>query len=369
MARALESSRLPGAVVVVGQQSGVVFRRAYGQRAILPAREEMTPDTIFDLASVTKPLVAGTLAQWLIEQGQLKLDDRVASHLPEFGVRGKSDVTVEQLLLHTGGLPPTNSLKDYFDGPARARSRALGSWLEALPGRRFLYSDVGYVALGALIERVSGEPLDALAERVLWKPLGMVDTTYCRKRCTSPRLAPTDLAYGRKSSPIRGEVHDPRAYLLGGVAGNAGLFSTGDDLARFARLMLGQGELDGVRLLSQSVVREFTRPRAMPGPLVDARRALGWDVSSGHSGTRGGELSRQAYGHSGYTGTSLWIDPELDLFIVFLSNRNHPYGTGKTIALQRHVADAAARALRQATVAQPTPPLHPEARAAQPTGS
>lgn len=341
---AIRAGRTPGAVVIAGRSDGILFRHAWGRRSIVPERQPMTLDTIFDLASLTKPLVTGTLAAWLVEQGKLDLNERAVTYLPEFGAREKTRVSVEQLLLHTSGLPPTNSLRDYKSGADRAKALALGGYLEAYPGRRFMYSDLGYITLGMLIERVTGEPLEVTAERVIWKPLGMLDTRYCRKRCTDPRIAPTELATGWKTSPIRGEVADPRAYRLGGVAGNAGVFSTADDMARFARMLLRGGELDGRRVLSEATVASLTLPRAVPG----GRRALGWDVSSGYSAPRGHELSDKAYGHGGYTGTSLWIDPELDLFVLFLSNRNHPFGTGKVTDLQGEVADAFVRALRAA---------------------
>jgi CubicO group peptidase (beta-lactamase class C family) len=340
--RAIRAGRTPGAVVVVGRRSGVVFRRAYGRRAILPEREDMTLDTVFDLASLTKPLVVGTLVQWLIEHGRLNVREPAVKYLPEFGVREKYLVTVEQLLLHTSGLPPTNTLRDYWQGPERARSLALGGYLYKYPGREFIYSDIGYIALGELIENVTGERLDQTAERVIWKPLGMHDTRYCPALCDDPRIAPTELNYGWAKNPIRGQPSDTRVFRLGGVAGNAGVFSSADDVARFARMVLGEGELDGVRVLAPERARDMIQPRAVP----QARRTLGWDVSSGFSSGRGRELSEQAVGHGGYTGTSLWIDPAQGLFVVFLSNRNHPFSTGRVTDLQGRVTDAAVRALR-----------------------
>lgn len=343
--QAVRDGKTPGAVVVVGRHDRVLHRRAYGDRAVLPARQAMTMDTIFDLASLTKPLVTGTLAAWLIERGDLQLSDRVSQYLPRFAGHGKEDITVEQLLLHTSGLPPSNPLREYRHGRDQARARAVGSVLEAYPGRRFIYSDVGYIVLGTLIERVSGESLDTLARRVIWNPLGMKDTRYCRRLCESPRIAPTELAAGRHASPIRGEVQDPRAYALGGVAGHAGLFSTGDDLSRFAQMLLGQGELEGKRILSSDAVSHFTEPRTLPGGGV---RSLGWDVLSHYSKARGESLSERAFGHGGYTGTSLWVDPELDLFVLVLSNRNHPFGTGNVLHLQGTIADAAVHAVQRA---------------------
>jgi CubicO group peptidase (beta-lactamase class C family) len=360
MERALQSRKTPGAVVIAGRRRGVVFRRAYGHRALVPERLPMTLDTVFDLASLSKPIVVGTLVQWLIEQDKLKLDDSVASQLPEFSARGKQSLTVEQLLLHTSGLPPTNSLRDYRGSRQRARELVLGGYPEALPGRRFIYSDVGFIALGEMIQRMLGEPLDQTAQRVIFSSLGMADTRYCRSMCEGDQIAPTELNWGWSRSPIRGEVNDPRAYRLGGVAGNAGVFSTGDDLARFARMLLAGGELDGKRILSQESVARFTRPHAVPG----ATRALGWDVSSSFSTPRGRRLSERAFGHGGSTGTSLWIDPELDLFVIVLTNRNHPYGRGRVLELQGAIADAVVEALNPSGA-----PLDPEAEAESPSAA
>jgi CubicO group peptidase (beta-lactamase class C family) len=341
LAKAIRAGRTPGAVVLVGRRQGVIFRRAYGHRAIIPVREEMTVDTIFDVASLTKPMVVAPLVQWLLEGGRLALRDPAVRYLPEFAARDKQTVTIEQLLLHTSGLPPTNSLNDFKLGAERARALTLGGWLYKYPGREFIYSDIGFIALGELIENVAGERLDQLAEHVLWTPLGMSDTRYCPTPCADPRVAPTELNYGWAKNPIRGEPSDTRAHRLGGVAGHAGVFSTGDDIARYARMVLGEGELDGARVLSAERVRDMLEPRPVP----KAKRALGWDVSSGFSSGRGRELSERAVGHSGYTGTSLWVDPVLDLFVIFLSNRNHPFSTGKVTDLQGQVTDLAVRAL------------------------
>jgi CubicO group peptidase (beta-lactamase class C family) len=348
LAKAIRGGRTPGAVVIAGGRNGVEFRRAYGRRAILPEREAMTSDTIFDLASLTKPLVVGTLVQWLIENQRLRLADHAVQYLPEFAVRDKQLVTIEQLLLHTSGLPPSNSLNDFKHGPEKARALTLGGWLYKYSGREFIYSDIGYIALGELIENITGERLDQTAERVIWRPLGMRDTRYCPTLCEDPRIAPTELNYGWAKNPIRGEPSDTRVFRLGGVAGNAGLFSSADDLARYARMLLNGGELDQQRVLSQHAVHEMLLSRAVP----KARRALGWDVSSGFSSGRGHLLSDQAVGHSGYTGTSIWIDPVKDLFIIFLSNRNHPFSTGKVTDLQGQIADFVVRALRPAPEAE-----------------
>ncbi|HWO07913.1 MAG TPA: serine hydrolase domain-containing protein, partial [Polyangiaceae bacterium] len=297
VAQALDERRMPGAVVVVGRKSGVLFRRAYGQRALLPAPAPMTESTIFDLASLTKPIVTGSLIQWLVEGGRLSLGDPVAKYLPAFAAHGKDAVTVRQLLEHVGGLPIVNPLQDYRDGPERALERVLDQKLENAPGQAYLYGDLSYIVLGALVERVSGERLDALAQRVLFEPLGMRDTGYLPARSELERIAPTEVADERPIPLIHGDVHDPRAWLLGGVAGNAGVFTTGDDIARFARMLLGEGELDGVRVLSRASVQELTRPQHVPG----AVRTPGWDVVSPYSKARGHYLSPRAFGHGGYT--------------------------------------------------------------------
>jgi len=332
---------MPGAVVIVGTSSGVAFRRAYGKRALLPEPAPMTETTIFDLASLTKPIVTASLVQSLAERGLLDLDDPVSRYLPAFAAHGKAGVTIRQLLEHTGGLPIVNPLKDYRDGPERAYERVLDLKLENAPGHSYLYGDSSYIVLGALVERVANEPLNELAQRVLFAPLGMRDTGYRPARAELGRIAPTEVADERPIPLIHGEVHDPRAWLLGGVAGNAGLFSTADDVARFARMLLGEGQLDGVRVLSRASVQDLTRPEHVPG----AVRTPGWDVTSSYSKARGRYLSPGAFGHGGYTGTSLWIDPQLDLFVVFLSNRVHPKPEKSVIALEGDIADAAVQAL------------------------
>ncbi|MEY4546970.1 MAG: hypothetical protein RL685_3165, partial [Pseudomonadota bacterium] len=254
---ALAERKMPGCVIVIGRQSGVLFHRAYGQRALVPAPAPMTEDTIFDIASLTKAMVTATLLQKLIEQRQLRLDDRVARHLPEFAANGKGEVTVRQLLLHTAGLPIVNPLSDYAAGPAAGLARVFEQKLEAAPGQKYVYGDLGYITLGALLERVTGERLDQLARREIFEPLGMWETGYLPPISQRFRIAPTEIAQERPIPLIHGEAHDPRAWLLGGVAGNAGVFATADDVARFARMMLGEGVLDGVRILSRASVQEL----------------------------------------------------------------------------------------------------------------
>lgn len=342
VSEALAKGKAPGAVVVVGRSNGIVFQRAYGHRAVFPKKKPMKLDTVFDLASLTKPIVTATLIQALADRGKLDIDDPVRHHLPEFNGKGKGPLTIRQLLLHTSGLPVSNSLNDYRKGKKGALNKIYNGFLQATPDREFLYSDVGYIVLGELIERVSGSPVDQLARELLFAPMQMTDTGYRPDPALLDRIAPTSHDYNRPTPLIHGVVHDPRAYRMGGVAGHAGLFATGPDLAKYARMLLAEGELNGERVLSRLAVQELTRPHWLPGNAV---RTLGWDVKSKYSRARSALWGPRAYGHGGYTGTSLWLDPDKDLFVLFLSNRVHPFGHGKVLRLQAAIADAAVQAL------------------------
>ncbi|NNJ27627.1 serine hydrolase domain-containing protein [Alienimonas chondri] len=324
VAEGIEDGEMPGCVVLVGRRDGVVWRKAYDDRAIEPQREPMTLDTRFDLASLTKPIATACSVMHLAERGKLDLDAPVADRLPAFGANGKGTITPTRLLTHTGGLIADNALSDYADGPDAAWTAICELEPRAVPGERFTYSDVGFIVLGKLVEEASGVPLNEYAAQHLFAPLGMTRTGFVPDKSVHGETAPTERRDGRW---LRGEVHDPRAAALDGVAGHAGLFATADDLGRFARMLLGEGRLTdegAVRLLKPETVRRMTAPRSVPGGL----RTLGWDNRSAYSGNRGDLFSDAAFGHGGFTGTGLWIDPERDLFVVFLSNRLHPDGRG-----------------------------------------
>ena len=342
---ALARNDCPGAVVLVVHRDKVVFRKAYGKRAVRPAPEPMTADTVFDLASLTKPTATGTSIMLLIEQGKLGLEDPVSKHWPAFG---KSDVTVAHLLLHTSGLTADNALADYADGRDKALERVAALKLEAPPGSRFRYSDVGFIVLGELVEKLGGLPVDQYAKKHVFDPLKMTDTGYRPAERVLPRVAPTGL---RDKLTIRGEVHDPRAYKMGGVAGHAGLFGTAIDLSRYARMLLRGGELDGARVLKADTVKLFTAPRDVPpgmgkdGP-VKQQRSYGWDVDTSYSGPRGDAFRRgEGFGHTGFTGTSLWVDPRSQAAVVILTSRVHPDDKGNVVRLRREVANAVAAAV------------------------
>jgi CubicO group peptidase (beta-lactamase class C family) len=282
----------------------------------------MTVDTVFDVASLTKPVATATSVMILIEEGKLLLSDPVVRFIPEFAAGGgdRAKVTIEHLLTHRAGFPPDDPLELYNGTPAEIFARKYQQPLASAPGARFVYSDVGYEVLGEVIRRVSGEPLDRFAEDHVFRPLGMTDTTFLplRRRLSASRIAPTEK---RGDHWMRGEVHDPRAYAVGGVAGHAGLFSTAADLAKFCRMILDGGRLGRARILSPAAVEAMTRPRFYGDGDI---RGLGWDIATGYSSNRGALFPPGSFGHTGFTGTSLWIDEAKDLYVAFLTNRVHP---------------------------------------------
>ncbi len=337
---AVAARKLPGGVLWVERQ-GAVYRRAYGQRAVVPQAEAMTEDTIFDGASLTKVMAGTPAVMLLVERGQVGLDDPVVRYVPEFGVHGKERITVRQLLTHTSGLRPDISLRPEWTGYEAAVQLSCAEKLQAAPGERVIYSDTGLILAGEIVRRVSGRPLDEFVRREIYEPLGMRDTGFNPAREVWGRVAPTEVEQG---VPVRGVVHDPRARRMGGVAGHAGLFFTAADVARFARMMLGGGQVDGVRVFRPETVALMTSVQTPAG--VGARRGLGWDIDSSYSGPRGKVFPLGSYGHTGWTGTSLWIDPFSQTFVIFLSNRNHPDESGAVGPLRARLGTLAAEAVR-----------------------
>ncbi|HWO29804.1 MAG TPA: serine hydrolase [Candidatus Acidoferrum sp.] len=335
--QAIHDGNIPGAVLVVGHNGQVIYRKAYGNRALEPRREPMMLETIFDLASLTKVVATTTAVMKLVEQGKIRLNDPVAKYLPEFGQNGKEDITVRQLLTHYSGLEPDLDLKTIWEGKETAYQMAFGEAPEAPPGSRFSYSDVNFIVLGALVERVSGETLDKYCERRIFAPLKMMHTRFTPPAALRPKIAPTQ--YDENEHMLRGVVHDPTARRMGGVAGHAGLFSTADDLAKFSQALLNGG--GGV--LSALSVEKMTRPEQPPSAPV--LRGFGWDIDSPFSSNRGDLLPVGSYGHTGFTGTSMWIDPTTQTYIIVLTNAVHPRGKENAIALRSKVATAVAAAL------------------------
>lgn len=338
---AVDAGAAPGAVALIGRGDELLAASCVGARALEPQREVLEPDTLFDLASLTKPIATATSVLKLVERDAVDLDAPLARYLPEFARNGKQSITVEQLLRHCGGLIADNALSDYAEGPARAWEQICALAPAHAPGSTFEYSDVGYIALGLLVERVSGEALDVFARREVFEPAGMLATTFRPAAELHERCAPTQK---RGESWMRGEVHDPRALALGGVAGHAGLFSTAHDVARWCRMLLGGGAIDGRRVLSQASARALLEPRWLVGGR--GGRTLGLDCDTAYSSPRGELFPRGvSVGHTGFTGTSLWLDPSSRGWCVLLTSRLHPAGEGDVRELRRRFGTLAARAI------------------------
>ena len=333
---AIDDHRMPGAVLWL-EHHGAVYHKAYGQRAIDPAEEPMTEDTIFDAASLTKVMATTPSIMLLVQRGQIDLDARVQHYIEEFGRFGKDGITVRHLLTHTSGLRPGLSRRP--EGAESAIVIACQEVTTNVPGTVFIYSDINFILLGEVVRRVSGWPLEKFVVDEIYRPLKMRDTRYLPFRVDKPRVAPTER---EGTNMLRGVVHDPTARRMGGVAGHAGVFTTAADAARFARMMLNEGELDGVRLFKPETVAKMTSIQSSPN--VAGRRGFGWDIDTGYS--RRGELfPLGSYGHTGFTGTAIWIDPYSETFWVLMSNRVHPDGKGNVLTLQKTVSTLAGEAV------------------------
>ncbi len=335
--QAIADGNIPGAVLVVGHNGTVIYRKAYGSRALEPRREPMTLDTVFDLASLTKVIATTTAVMQLVEQGKVRMNDPVAKYLSEFAQNGKEDITVRQLLTHYSGLEPDLDLKTPWEGKETAYRMAFAETPAQAPGSGFTYSDINFIVLGALVERVSGETLDAYTAKHIFAPLKMTRTRFVPPATWRLKIAPTQ--YDENEHMLRGVVHDPTARRMGGVAGHAGLFSTADDLAKFAQALLNGGG----GILSAVAVEKMTSPEQPPeAPVL---RGFGWDIDSPFSSNRGDLLPVGSFGHTGFTGTSMWIDPTTQTYIILLTNAVHPRGKGNAIALRSKVATEVAAAL------------------------
>jgi uncharacterized protein YbbC (DUF1343 family)/CubicO group peptidase (beta-lactamase class C family) len=336
----ISSNRLPGGVLWF-ERNGAIYHKAYGQRAVVPRKEQMTEDTIFDAASLTKVLATAPSIMLLIERGKIELDAPLVRYLPEFKSNGKDAITIRNLLTHTSGLPSGLPRDQPWQGYAKGIEIASEQPLTAPVGTIFHYSDINFIILGEVVRRVSGMLLSEFAQREFYTPLKMVDTSFLPPASKLDRIAPTEKQGDRV---LRGVVHDPTSRKMGSVAGHAGVFTTAADLARFARFMLNKGELEGVRILKPETVRLMTSVQSPPA--VAARRALGWDIDSPYAGPRGKIFPIGSYGHTGWTGTSIWIDPFSRTFLILLSNRNHPDESGNVIGLRSHLGTIAAEAVR-----------------------
>ena len=322
---------------MVGHHGRVIYRKAFGERSLEPARQPMNVDTIFDLASLTKVVATTTAVMQLVEQGRIRLNDPVVKYIPEFGQNGKEDIAVRDLLTHYSGLPPGLDLSHPWNGRDTGYSMAFAATPIAPPETRFIYSDVGFIVLGALVERVSGKPLDEYCEQNIFSPLKMTRTHFRPPADWLSEIAPTQ--YDENRHMLHGVVHDPTVRRMAGVAGEAGLFSRADDLAKFAQALL-----DGAVILSPLSIEKMTTPQQPPN--APTLHGFGWDIDTPFSSNRGEFFPVGSFGHTGFTGTSLWIDPTTRTYIILLTNAVHPDGKGSAISLRSKVATAVAVELK-----------------------
>jgi uncharacterized protein YbbC (DUF1343 family)/CubicO group peptidase (beta-lactamase class C family) len=335
--QAIREDKIPGAVLIVGHNGEIVHRKAYGRRAVVPRPEAMTADTIFDIASLTKVVATTSSVMRLFEDGKLRLNDRVTDYLPEFQ-NGKSEITIRNLMTHFSGLRPDLDLKPAWSGYETGIRMALRDPPAAAPGARFVYSDINFILLGEIVRRLSGETLAVFARKNIFEPLGMTDTMFQPPASLRERIAPTE-------GSLRGVVHDPTARSMGGIAGDAGVFSTADDLARFCGMLLRAKRpiSGGGPIFSPLTIEKFTTPQSPPDqPIL---RGLGWDIDSPYSSNRGELFPVGSFGHTGFTGTSVWIDPVSQTYVILLASSVHPARRPPINSLRSRVATIVAASL------------------------
>ncbi|MFN2393280.1 MAG: exo-beta-N-acetylmuramidase NamZ domain-containing protein [Pyrinomonadaceae bacterium] len=372
----IADKKLPGAVVIVGHKGKIVYRKAYGNRSLVPTVEKMTVDTIFDVASLTKPIATATSIMILVERGQLRLNDTIGKFIPEIEDENAKRVTIQQLLTHVSGYRPDFDLGEKWTGRQGMLQALYKEKLRQPAGTRFVYSDIGFIVLGEIIGRVNQNDLSSFARINTFSPLQMKNSEFTptfrisgitndqtfSERKLIPQIAPTENIKGQNSylgskfegdektgnQILRGQVHDPTAFRMNGIAGHAGLFSTADDLARYCQMLLNGGSLDGKRILSAQTIARMTAPIVVSEE--GATRGLGWDMNTSFSSNRGELFPLGSFGHTGFTGTSVWIDRVSQTFVVFLSNRVHPDGKGDVTPLRARVATVVASAIEDTPI-------------------
>ena len=346
--KAITDSIIPGAVLLVARNNKIVYRKAYGYRELVPAKRKMEINTIFDMASVTKPVATATSAMILLERGQLRLKDRVSDFLPQFKHKNRfgKPIRIIHLLTHTSGLPPYAPVKELKEKYGSPNPDSLIAYigrlpLEHEPGTYFKYSCLNFITLQNIIQTITGQTLKAFSEQNIFKPLGMHDTFFLPPKNKIKRCAATEMQ--PDGTVLLGVVHDPLARVMnGGISGNAGLFSTADDLAIFSAMMLNDGTWHGKRIMSKRTVEKMI---SIPKGFEPFGRALGWDVSSDYNSNIGDLFGNRAYGHTGYTGTSITIDPQSKTVIILLTNRVHPHDTGSVVRLRGQIANIVASSI------------------------
>ena len=341
--KAVQEGKTPGAVAAIGQAGNTVWKGVFGHRALVPQQEPMTWATLFDMASLTKVLITAPAIMQLYERGLVRLDAPVSTYLPAFATNGKQAITVRLLLTHYSGLAPDLDLSTPWHGKEAAVQRVMDARPAHPSGEQFVYSDINFITLGLIVEKLSGLPLDIYATRNILQPLGLSRTFFLPDSALHDSIAPTQ--YDEQNQMLRGVVHDPTTRRMDGVAGHAGLFSCADDMLTYAHALLARraGLPSAFPLRPETLVLMSTPQQ--PAGKSDLR-GLGWDIATHYSSPRGEHFPASSFGHTGFTGTSLWLVPEKETFVLILTNRVHPDGKGNVIALRKDIATAAALALQ-----------------------
>jgi serine-type D-Ala-D-Ala carboxypeptidase len=335
----IERNNFSGAVISVGSKEGIFYRKAFGLKSVLPEKADMTVETIFDLASLTKVIATATSIMILLESGLVDIDAPVVHYLPEFGLKGKDKITVKQLLLHSSGLSADIDVKSHRFTSEEMFQKINNLDLEFYPGEKFVYSDIGYIILGELIQRVSGYNMHDFSQQNIFKKLEMLHTTFNPSENMKEQVAPTEM---RDGTMLQGKVHDPKSSFLGGISGHAGLFSTVKDLEIFCTVILNKGTCKGVQILKPEIVKNMIAPQAIG---MDDFRSLGWDVKTRYSWFFKEFFPFGTIGHLGFTGTSILIDVQREIFFIILTNRVHPDGKGNVADLRKNVSEVIAKCL------------------------
>ena len=334
VAKEIDSGNIPGAVVLVGQRDRILYWKAFGSEVIEPYNEPMTKHTIFDMASVTKPVATATSIMILADRGRLNLNDHVSVYLPAFGCEGKEEAQIRHLLTHTSGLPPYTNAKNLETQYGRPCADAVIEKICSLsaaspPGEQFRYSCLGYITLAQIVKIVSGQDINEFSRESIFRPLGMRHTTFNPPASWQKNIAATQI---ENDHLLRGSVHDPLAQLRDGLGGNAGLFSSAPDLAVYCRMLLNEGKLNRRTILSPEAVRQMTTVQSHG-------RAFGFDISSGYSWVKGRYAPPQTFCHTGYTGTSIVCDPASGIYVIILTNRAHPHDKGSSRPTRTGIAE------------------------------
>lgn len=340
--QAIRDHRMPGAVAAIGHAGQLVWKGVFGNRAIIPQTETMTWDTIFDMASLTKVLITAPAIMQFYERGLIALDTPACHYLPDFAAHGKDAITIRQLLTHYSGLPADLDLSFPWSGKQAAIRMVMNTPLQNPPGEKFVYSDINFITLGLIVERLSGTSLPLYATEHILKPLGLKASFFLPSATQKTNIAPTQ--YDENGQMLQGIVHDPTARRMGGVAGHAGLFSCAQDTVTYAHSLLDKlAGLPSTFPLKAETLYLMSTPQQPQGK-TDLR-GLGWDIATHYSTARGAHFPSSSFGHTGFTGTSLWLVPNSRSFVVILTNRVHPNGQGNVVTLRKDVATAAALAL------------------------